>query len=1036
MPRQLLAALVAVALAAPPALAFNQGQLPFLDGFEHCKFVTTNNEHPLYSAWATGASFFEIRDVNTGATSPVVIDTGNACYWHTTVIGTQQAWVERKLPTSQTSLYSHVALHVDTLDNLTQDKPIYGHKMVGGGKGCYLTATESQFEQFTQQTAAYRLNLFFNTQAEMCDAGSRNPGTVCVADAVGRDENTCAETTEGEARCGRFPFAVATGLANQRIELRVDESHNAGQVTCGLWFDGRDVGTETRKVGTCAVDTWACATNTDCEKISGATYNGRCAGWVVSNPYPVDDSVQRCRTGGPATDCPTCATNADCGGSANACASGRCRCDANTCNIGVVANIDTVWIGPRDVDNVGFEQSRMDFDDWAAKAGSGTSVTRFRIRDRHPNANGTTQTCAREATCGTEYQCMDDFLDTPTDQINAPDGDATRLSCQQNGDAYDLATETGIGLATGYTCSGQTATVPGACSVGAPATSCFVNADCNEFIASDAMVALVSISLDTNEDDADGVDDNGHGKTFKSCLYDVSVGSGTKVCGTSTRDIGARWTNLYMPDGDVVTTAPDGSTWASDGSEMTDLGARVEYTETSGTNAKFTTQQIEVQISRPVPVTPLVIPDVNADGFDTVCIVGDSTYADSVLEAEIKGALPEAQNLLFFAAGTKTTRDVRNDFSDMANGSADPAVIPGGLHAKPLKGAACVLGNPAFCQGCDIIAIGIGLNSNRGFAGRLPIGQCYAPRTGVCDTAPNPDVCSAGKIGALCTTNVDCNENGDPCICANSSGAANTNELGYCLYNYSATQTIAFKGVCTPTTVAKENAGQGPCTSVVSLSNCEMTLETCTAGACQGAFWSGKNGNCVDNTDCARPVRWCEYGCVNAPGCREGICLAHRQGRAGSVNDWHAMANIVTTRNSDASQSNNVKLVAVGQPRGAYPGSAGGDGGCWGIYEREFVVNAGRVVNFARRRSLGWIHHSHLAQLNCPDGDSGLCTRDGIHYNDAGIAVAVDAFRDCFENRKGKRNGICASLACTQGRLGAKCAVNTDCDTYHCDFGS
>jgi len=196
------------------------------------------------------------------------------------------------------------------------------------------------------------------------------------------------------------------------------------------------------------------------------------------------------------------------------------------------------------------------------------------------------------------------------------------------------------------------------------------------------------------------------------------------------------------------------------------------------------------------------------------------------------------------------------------------------------------------------------------------------------------------------------------------------------------------------------------CTTFPRFGFCSLvtnaTAGTCSGGSCTGTYWS-TNGSrsCAANADCAVPVDWCTIGCPNTPDC-SGVCLQYRQNPASEIQDWGEIVRIAEERNNDTPQSNDIHVIAISQPVGAIPGfSTVGDSGCWSTAWRQFDANASRVKAVAQLHGLSWIDHNLYARDNCPDGDRGECTSDGIHYNAVGVDVAVDVMSRCISNLDG-----------------------------------
>lgn len=118
------------------------------------------------------------------------------------------------------------------------------------------------------------------TAARFCSGGANNGLSCDSVCTTGTDEATacpggtcvpfCGEVNLCESTCTDATFANPTLALNTwyRGLLTMDTSNaNAGDVTCGLWLDGRNRGTRTRPEGTCAGGAnsgFACASNAGC----------------------------------------------------------------------------------------------------------------------------------------------------------------------------------------------------------------------------------------------------------------------------------------------------------------------------------------------------------------------------------------------------------------------------------------------------------------------------------------------------------------------------------------------------------------------------------------------------------------------------------------------------------------------------------------------------------------------------------------------------------------------------------------------------
>ena len=1022
----------------------------FVDGFEHCRFEP-NNDNRIYGQfpttdgpnppnWVVPTDPAVEFDVRAYSVDPY---TGNDCYLKTKATELENAYIARDVP-SVSSLYTHASFNYADA-TVASERLIMGNIMTDGTVGCVVAMTPVNLFRTKSQ-----LSLFFRNAVNQCDAGSRNPFTPCTLDPddPGRSLD-CAETSTGEARCGLFPYSVGSIEKNTVTQISVTEEHVGGEVTCGLWIDGRDQGSPQRAAGNCTVDNWACSTNSDCRKgkcdagvnlgqdcvqtsdcPGGACefWDGRCSNWTLTNPYPLDDTVQRCRT------------TADCGGAA-----GSGTCQTQTCDISDVQSIVRTWVGPRDIqtsDGSTSDSTDLIIDDWIGSSSSGDGLRNVRLAkfwniDPAPDSpsNGFTSTGCAGAD---QWACVDDYASSIV-----PDDGATYLGTSSGAGAVDeFKMQTNfVTLSTG-TCSGASPpTIAGTCS-NLGSKTCFAASDCAETVSSSG-VSLLAVVRDegegsfdcTTSDTTADCDDLNQSKELTLSIYDYSNGSASCagsptdcIIGT-TDEVDDAFGNDYRPAAQSsFNTAPDGTAWTE--TDLETLGVHMLGQNSGGGSSMRVTAILgTAAIQQPAEVCVDVLPDVNGDGRKTLCIAGDSTYNLSSFQAAILADLCEPDDILFMSTGSRTTEDLTEAIEGIFDGDSSNV---NGYGAKALRGQTCD-GGP--CTGCDVVAIGIGINDNRvsrtGIyenGDRLAKNFCWHP-----GHAQHGNPCICETVNDLNTRCIDCRGSG--CFRSGRSvGSFCTRSIKHCFGGSNDEAECTGAGDCPGgTCVFSDN-----CTGDLISFECYLREATCNgSNVCTGQnYWDTRYPGtaCTDNADCLVPQAHCQWGCYDVAGCdAPGLCVGTFASKANAQQNWQTIFEEYDARNGDGDSTNDLQLVLIPQAPGAHRwlcvggtndnevctsntdcggggecdqpflsnGSAQEDVGCWRTSFEEIEANSAGVLNLAQAKGVSWIHHGRCARANCPEGNTGQCTTDGIHFDARGVNVASECFRDCFENRDG-----------------------------------
>jgi len=411
----------------------------------------------------------------------------------------------------------------------------------------------------------------------------------------------------------------------------------------------------------------------------------------------------------------------------------------------------------------------------------------FRVAVLHPSTDvGTNQWT--NIGCSTHADCADDSGDSPS---TAPDDDTTRLSESANGDIehWELTDPTIAGIET------------------------VVAARMEGILRNEGSNATVQFGL------ADSV-------------TSLNVASHT-VDGSSV------W-RVY--DSPVATTMPAGGAL-----NLNNLQGYVK--NTNGVTVRITNAVAEAFVTLALPPVPSVFPDLNGDGDDTVCIVGDSTLNDQDIYDELVGNLPEIDNLIKEATGGTQTGQLRTAWSTLLDGASAGAFV-----AIPYKGSAAK---------CDVMIPMIGYNDLSAMDQQNAAGYCFQRG---CRTS----TCGGATTGVACKTTADC---GGGQVCCDRSGPQHAGACGvpsghtgdggsFC------TDGDSVQSTCNATSCG---VGAGFASGCLGVGGSNIPCDAqgdCTTGTCQQWGLVGA----ADLTDTTYGWGPCVRGSITSPECPKGTC--------------------------------------------------------------------------------------------------------------------------------------------------------------------
>jgi len=459
-------------------------------------------------------------------------------------------------------------------------------------------------------------------------------------------------------------------------------------------------------------------------------------------------------------------------------------------------------------------------------------------------------------------------------------------------------------------------------------------------------------------------------------------------------------------------------------------------TGSGGNKMRFTDATVSVLRQTADPPIPAIIPDLDADGEDTLCIVGDSIIANEELWNKVNARVIEPTNLYFCSLGGTMIQDMTDRYSFIVEGNSG-----GYLKCSKKRGQ---LGKT-----CDVILEMFGVNNVH----QKQVGKTDNPtslegglgQNGWCESggADQGHACEcgdstlrrtdpargshgycvtkgtgAGAFGASCYNSSDC-------VCASNADCSfngGTGICGYCEFGSNAGQTCSATSACPG----------GRCT--FACQNCATTPGCINAG-----------DNCrADRTPPNRRASWCNSGCKDSPDC-SGTCVTSNKVQW-AKDDFLALVATHDAYPTPAKTPNGrPAFVAVAPP----PPIEGQGVGCWGSvrteieeYDRWLIDDWGKADSVRL-----WIDARRAVKLRTPSlqgtcADTSCFFTDSIHPNDFGRGLLADLFTECVTNTplgaavgSATHDGLCVATKCTRGRVDlGSCSVDGDCDTWRCAF--
>ena len=474
----------------------------------------------------------------------------------------------------------------------------------------------------------------------------------------------------------------------------------------------------------------------------------------------------------------------------------------------------------------------------------------------------------------------------------------------------------------------------------------------------------------------------------------------------------------------IFTNAPDGNAWTGKGLSTVDsLQMRLDRVAASnvGQELRITRAVAEVIVQQPDPPVPTVLPDRDQDGEDTVCFVGDSTWDNVDFQGALVANLTEPDNIYFYTRGASKLGDTLAEWTSLLEGASGTFL---GLEVKRGTGG----------RTCDVVLVNH--VTNIGFPASFT-----DPK--LCDPDGNPSCAAQGIAQAGYCEDDGGADQGNACHC--------DGYLGNWRSNYADVVSPAEK-YCVNAGDFKDLCGNEACNCVndagCARGGISSPTGTCSSTVCLphaggGGLLCAADAPVGGNVFTARST-YCMSGCLNAPGCPNGVCVRHHSLTAvqAGFRDLQAQADARPTPAPTPPIGGPPLVIYVAPPPGATL--------CWGETSR---FAHGRYRSFLRQwtraegrpfidlwarfyRECAGVMTSNCAGNPCTAlEDTTLCYRDFVHHTYKGqVLVAAAMLTECLTNQGGTHNGDCEGGTCVAGLTGDACSTDADCSTWTCDL--
>jgi len=668
-------------------------------------------------------------------------------------------------------------------------------------------------------------------------------------------------------------------------------------------------------------------------------------------------------------------------------------CPSSTCNTTDVKTVNDVYIGTYSDGQTDAWQYYLD-DIVITDSSCSVANANYRIASLVPDSDITVN-WSNTTSCNAtgHYDCVNDAAS------GALDDETSYIFTNTNNDDETLGF---TNLSTTDTCTS------GTCSLSN--ISCDTDSDCMSSTPAIPLVTHIGSWRDNT---------NASSGSVKDVTCQLKVGSDLSSGVTYAVDEHGD-TEFQLGCFEAVATAPDATSW-----DFTDINALewkgVHTRSGSVGQVRGTAVSAEALILLPEPLVPNVLPDRNGDGFKTVGFIGNSRL-NNVMSGGFVDPLIEPEYLYDCAQGGRTIGDLEHNLTNIINGSAS-----GHLSCSSRRGD--------LNKKLDVALVMMGINTIKPLIIASPVGGVVCSQNADCppDSACNYEgPCSSGTCAnasatLACTVNSDCGycTSGNYSYCYDDGGSDEGNSC-YCPKSSGWRHDPAvFEGYCI-------NPGDFG-TSCTSHFDCGCSTDadcfggtTCSNGTCSFSFFA-EGATCLAGH--TLPTSQCFTGCLNAPGCSSGVCMA----AASQATVEDAFAGIASSVDSSS-----VEIVLVATPPAHVRGdklNSSSRAGCWTWHNHQLSQIRSYLKSLSSvDADYHWVDAwSHWKQC-CPNGDTNNCLFDGIHPNDAGAECIAEIMLECLENKYGTANGVCTASVCSQGSIGDVCSTNSDCDTYRCAF--